>query len=318
MRRIGMAILALALVAPAWASDRDDGRKSMRVAQSLVEWGDCNEAIPWLEEALDRDPGLCEAYYHLARCLMEDPELEGGRQVRGAVASFEDCATPEQDAQVAELRAVVPDTQERRRTEDAVSDRGSSGTREAREVRRPEDREDRDEVRQERSGRRERQGRDYWKKSDRREDDDRREREERVREDEERRDREERAREEEERREEQEVRKREAREREAREQEIREREAREREDREREDREREAREREAREADEEDLLTEIVIEDGDDVEPTRERRSGGRRAATLPDLDDEEEERPGLRRKDREQRDPWEDDEEWKDPYLDD
>ncbi len=194
MGRIGTAMLVIALALPAWATSDDDPRKALRVAQSLVEWGDCEEALPWIDRALEQDPALCRAHFYRATCLMQDPELTAGRQVRTAVAAFEDCAGPEDAEDLAALRAQVPAPRDRRSPEDGVTDRDEGErSREEREVRRPERREDRDEVRQPRErSTRTRQGRGYWDREDAPRDDRSESREERAREERERRDREER------------------------------------------------------------------------------------------------------------------------------
>jgi len=100
-------LLVCAWALPAFAGS-DDARKKFFVGASMVEAGELQSAIPYLEETLELDGSFCRANYYLVKCYLDVGDDDSIRKAHDALAAYESCASEGEEADVAELKGIIP------------------------------------------------------------------------------------------------------------------------------------------------------------------------------------------------------------------
>ncbi len=98
------AFLVLACATSASAADPEGARKKFFVGAALFEDGEYGDAIPYLEKAIELDPGFCRVHYYLAKSYHET----GSDRARASAEAYKDCATDGEQADADALLALIP------------------------------------------------------------------------------------------------------------------------------------------------------------------------------------------------------------------
>ena len=98
------AILVMTCATPAYAVDAEGARKKFFVGAAMFEDGEYGAAIPYLEKAIELDPGFCRVHYYLAKSYHET----GSDKARASAEAYKDCATDGEQADADALLALIP------------------------------------------------------------------------------------------------------------------------------------------------------------------------------------------------------------------
>ncbi len=110
-RAIHVLFLCLAVLVKAGAAqagDPEEARKAFFVGASMVDAGEHEDAIPWLETALEEDPGFCRAHFYLALCFAERGTSDGDGAALDEAERYERCATDAEAEDVQRLWSLMP------------------------------------------------------------------------------------------------------------------------------------------------------------------------------------------------------------------
>jgi len=108
LKTLFLCLVVLVKAFVAQAGDPEEARKAFFVGASMVDAGDHESAIPWLEQSLDEDASFCRAHFYLALCFAERDTADGDRLAISEAEDYEACAGDGEAEDVARLWRLMP------------------------------------------------------------------------------------------------------------------------------------------------------------------------------------------------------------------